>query len=266
MIHPNVIVWGGFRSHILLPHKVVGSIIDDEPTWHGVQADHQGSAIVYSHNGAPFLRLEREYENFDRRFKVSVSLDPLREVWVQEPGLVLKTKGEGVWRGMLRAHGKRKKWTSQPHTLKNKDAHRSTVHFSRVKTSLKYTNAVRFEQPGLTLDIWGSYGFSQLLDGPAWSVPYTGCEVFGEGYPLAGVYEEPNEVLRRLELAGKPPDVGQFYWFGWTGGPGCVVNDRGRTPPPGMDVTAADGYNKLWNPRSWRRLRPISMVLQAELV
>jgi len=45
------------------------------------------------------------------------------------------------------------------------------------------------------------------------------------------------------------------------------VNDHGRTPTPGMDVTDADGFDRLYRPNSWRRMvkgQQIAQTIWAE--
>ncbi len=246
----DIRVWAGFRTHLLLAHDCVGSIIDDKPTFPGVTVD-QG---VYSREGTPFLKVEKQGDHSRTR----VTVRALQDVHLQEPGLSVKIAGEGTWRG-FGFHGQ---WTSGPYTLKQKDAHRSTVHFPRVKTSPKFTVGVEYREGATRYRLRSDGGFVKLLNMPPAVIPWEHCEVFSQGYPLEGVVGDPDEVLRRWELAGLPPNVGQMHFLGWTGGAGAVVNAQGRTPPPGTDVTAADGYDRLWNPRSWRRLGKGQAIVQ----
>lgn len=236
MADPQILVWAGFRTHLLLPNDVVGSIIDGEPTWPGLTVTDG----VYRRDGKPVLTVATHAGPKRTRVVVTATED----VWLQEPGLAVKVAGEGTWRGV----GPDGAWTSRPYTLRQKDAHRSTVHFPRVKANPFYTVTVEFADPdGGRVRFHSDGGFSKLLNMPPGDVPWEGCQVFGRDYELAGVVENPDEVLHRWELAGKPPNIGQMYFLGWTGGAGCVVNEEGR------DV-GAPGNRFLWQPRSWRRL------------
>ncbi len=243
MAEPEILVFGGFRSHVLIPHDVCGSIIDNVPTWGGMTVDPAG---IYWRNSKAILSVSRHEKDGATRVVVRAFDD----VWLQEPGLVVKIAGEGVWRG----YGPNGKWTSPIYKLRQKDAHRSTVHFSRVKTNPDYTVGVEYRVGGTRLRFHSDGGFTKLLDTPAGDVPWTHCQVFGEGYELDGVVSGP-ETLRRWELAGRAPDIGQCYFLGWTGGAACVVNKDGR------DV-GAPGDRFLWQPKSWRRLRRGESITQ----
>jgi hypothetical protein len=234
-VTPTILVWSAFRCHVLLPHDCVGSIIDGQPTWPGLTVE----GGIFRRNGKPVLLVDSHIG--PKRTRVVVTA--LEDVWLQEPGLVVKIAGEGTWRGFDDTGT----WTSRPYSLKQKDAHRSTVHFSRIKTNPFYTEGVEYCEGAVAYRFHSDGGFAKLLNMPPGKVPWEGCQVFGRDYELAGVVENPNEVLHRWELAGKPPNIGQMYFLGWTGGAGCVVNEEGR------DV-GAPGNRFLWQPRSWRRL------------
>jgi hypothetical protein len=151
-----------------------------------------------------------------------------------------------------------------------KDAYVATLHFSRVRDSPKYTDGILVShREGLFL-FRASRSFERLLDNKAVPPPWQHCAVFGEGYPLRGT-AEAHEQLRRWELAPlrhAATPVGQMHFLAWTGGAGAVTNAKGRTPPPGQNVTAGDGYDKLWQPKSWRKLtpqhKPITVTLRAQ--
>jgi hypothetical protein len=257
----GLLVFGGFRSHILLPHDVVGAISTDKRTWSWIEVQEREGEELYVRHGKPVLRISSVVSHPPGVTRKRVVMAALTEVWVQEPGLQVNIAGAGTWRG----YGPRGRWTSDTYLLRQKDAHKATVHFPRVRTHPNYTVGVEFRnsQNSERWRIGSDAGYAKLLAQPVQQVPWVGCEVFGEGYDLAGVYVDLSErPLRRWELAGKPPDIGQMYFLGWVGGPGVVVNDKGRTPVPGVDVTAADGFNLLWHPRSWRRLRPGQVLSQ----
>lgn len=248
--------WAALRCHVLLPHEVVGAFRMDKPTWNAWTIDEYGGEAVHSYDGRPALMVTTTPTATLTR----VTVRALRDIWIQEPGLTATIQGDGFWRGF----GPRGKWTSAPYPLHQKDAHRSTIHFSRAKSSAAYTVGVEFREPGGTgWRLYSDGGFLAPLLTPLRGavVPWEGCEVFSTGYELRGTCSGP-EALRRWELAGAPPDLGQMHFVGWTGGAGAVVNERGRTPPPGRPPTAADGYDRLWQPASWRKLGRGQTIVQ----
>ncbi len=225
-------VWGGFRSHILLAHDVVGTVIDGRPTWPGMQVDNDG---VYFRKDQPVMSLKHEANRF--------TLLALQDVWLQEPGLSVKIDryDDAVWRGF----GRDLEWTTDLIRLRHQtpdglpQAYRSTVHFPRGRLNPKYTIGVTYRHQvrlGVyeRLHIQSDGGFTRLLDviPNEYPPPWQGCEVFGQGYELQGVCPNVSErPLRRWELAGHPTSD-QMHFLGWGGGAGAVVNEDGRTPPP----------------------------------
>jgi hypothetical protein len=258
-VEPAITVWAGFRAHVLLlPHDVVGSIIDNRPTFSGL-----------TEAGGSIFRGSREVLQIDRaerNGKTVVTVTATTDVWLQEPGLTVKVAGDGTWRGF----GLRNQWTSPPYPLHQKDAHRSTIHFSRVmfldrkgkRPNPRYTVGLEYREDGACWRFRSDGGFRKLLDTPADAVPWPDCEVFAEGFPLVGVYLPLWEPLLRWELAAKPPNIAQAHFIGWPGGAGAVVNALGRTPQPGEDVTASSGFDRLHRPDSWRCLRAGQSISQ----
>ncbi len=266
MLTPDVRVWAGFRVHFLLPHDVVGTIIDNKPTFLGITVHALGDGEIYCRERIPFLHVKRQGK--ERASTVRVSA--LAEVWVQEPGLAVKIAGGGEWRG----HGPLG-WTSPWRPLESKPgevlpAHRRTVHFSRVrwlnpaktKPNPEYTTAIHYRDRTGLWRLFSNGRFSELLDHPPGPVPWRGCQVFSKGYEVAGTASNPCEKLRRWELAPLPPDTGQMYFLGWTGGAGVITNAEGETPEPGTVVTEGMGYDKLWNPHAFRRMLPGAWIEQ----
>ncbi len=252
-------VWGGFRCHILLPHDVVGTIIEDRPTWPGLTVEGSSDhGDLYLRRDQPVLVVWREGN------KTTVTAK--QDVWLQEPGLSVRLNrfDDAVWRGF----GRDLEWTTDPIHLRHQtpdglpQAYVSTVHFPRGKLNPKYTIGVTYRQPlrvGVfnRLHIQSDGGFTRLLDviPREYPPPWQGCQVFGHGYELQGVCPNVSEKpLRRWELTGHPTSD-QMHFLGWTGGAGAVVNEDGRTPPPLARVEASDGYDRLWDPRSWRCLK-----------
>jgi hypothetical protein len=253
---PAIQVWAGFRSHILIPHDVVGTLIDDKPTGWTVFTK-QGN--TYLRHGKPFLRVVKHtHPN-----RVRVVATALTNIWIQEPELAVKIAGEGTWRGIG------PNWITERYSLRQKDAHRSTVHFNRIPSSREYVQTIRYDgADGSCLTLWSDGGYTKLLrDQPAGRVPYLGAQVFDSPARITGAVGDDNQQpLQRWELAGCAPPrcaqvLGQMYFGGWGGGAGAVVNVDGRTPPDEPKL-----YDKLWQPRSWRLLREGQSIAQTLVV
>jgi hypothetical protein len=245
---PQILEFASFRCHILIPHEVVTGIKG------GVPVDR-----VLTEAGGTFRREGREVLRVNRD-GVTTTVTALTEIYVQEPGLSVKIAGDGAWRGL----GRNAEWTSPWYTLEQKDAHKSTVHFSRIRTSKTFTTGVEYRAGDDTktqsLCRWrfrSDGGFTKLLNAPEHLpslIPWTGAEVAGRGYTLAGTVPRTDEVLRRWELAGWP-DFDWMHFLGWTGGAAAVTDIHGS------DV-GAPGDKYLWQPRSWRRMRPGQSISQ----
>lgn len=254
----NLLELGGFRTHLLLPHDLVGSIIDDAPTFHGLEVQAANGTDLYLRHDKSVMRVE--HQRGDGRIKVTVTA--LAPIWVQEMGLTAKVQGDGTWGGI----GRYGQWTSPPYTVRQKDAHKSTIHFSRVRTSRNFTVAVQYAEGGKRWTFRSGPGFSRLLGEPPQDVPWHGCDVFGRGWQLKGVIEDPAEVLRRWELAGHP-EADWMHFHGWSGGAGAVVQG---VPPYRADQILHPNVpiDHLWNaPRGWRKLeagRSVSQTLTME--
>ncbi len=247
----DIQVFRKFRCHVLIPHDIVGTIIDSVPTFHGLEVVETEHGCVYLRKNKPILEEIHQGK--------SVKIKAHTNIWIQEPGLVVKIAGNGSWRGI----GLNGKYSSEPYSLENaKDAHIKTVHFSRVRTNREeWTKAIEYRQGNEVLHFHSNGKFDSLIRNFR-ATPHAvheaskGCEVFGRGYfvenvwpiPVAGQYIKPPENLLRWELAGKLPNLGQMYFLGWTGGPAAVVNLVGR------DV-GAPGDKYVYNPFSWRQLR-----------
>lgn len=252
-LEDRAIVWAGFHSHILIPHTVVGSIgpitgAADVPSWRGLEMDRRGNVTNYYYEGKAVLRVSRPH------VAGSVSLillTAMQEVWIQEPAQIVRLPQGGIWRGYNR---ERERYTTEPMLLHDRDAHRSTVHFSRVRGSSDYTDAVELMHPDLgNWRMWASHGFDRALDWPLGAVPWQDCQIFGTGLELIGTVSSV-EPLRRWELAGHH-DIDQMYFLGWTGGAGAVTDEKGR------DV-GSPGNRYLWQPRSWRKMPAESKLTQ----
>jgi hypothetical protein len=255
----GVLCWAGFRTHILLPHDVVGAFRDDRPPFAGLEVQALRGEDLYVRHGKPVLSVRKAVGPTVTR----VTIQARAEVWLQEPGLMLIIESDsGVWRGI----GRQGVYTSEPLPLRQKDAHFSTVHFSRYPSSAKYTLGVEFREGNARRRFYSSGGFTRLLtEQQQRPVPWEGCQVFTEPYELSGV-KTGYEQLKRWELAGKAPNIGQMYFLGWTGGPGCVVNSKGVTPGQ-KGAEPGERYDLLWQPRSWRRLlrgQSIEQTLRAK--
>ncbi len=265
------ILYRGFRTHILLPHDVVGTIIDDKPTWDGLWALPFGYGQIYYRDKVPVMQMKK---SFPSAHKMHVQIKAMKEIWLQEPAISVKISRHpnGAWRGYGRG-GKwvptesgAWRWLDMKQEGKVPQAYRSTVHFTRDPTASNYTMGVEFRSDFLKRRFGSNGNFTQLLN--RWQkrktppVPWLRCEVFDEGYELRGVCPKRNEKPRRgWELAGHE----DFYWMhfhGWRGGAGAVTNYLGLTPLPGTDVTAADGFDKLWDPPSWCQLKPGQSISQ----
>lgn len=237
----EVAVWAEFRTHVLLPHEAVGAIKDTHPTY-WLQADGPDHERVYSHEGTEAFQVVKHVG--PKRTQVTVKA--LREIWVQEPGVTISIAGDGTWVGI----GRKGEVTGGPYPLRDKDAHVKTVHFHRAVTHPAYTCHVEYREGRKRWRLFTDGGFELLLkQRPPTPVPWQECRVFDEDYFLSGVYRN-DEKIRRWELAGLKPDIGQMHFLGWTGGPGVCVNARGGTPPD-----EPERYNLLWQPRSWRRMK-----------
>lgn len=262
MTAPRLLEFGGFRAHLLYAGEFVGTIINGRPTFRTLELD--GS--VFRYRGVPLLDVFR----VDGTARTVVRVRALTAgVWLQEPGLTIRVAGAGEWRGFgIGGH-----WT--PTTagvdrwlpLDGPDAYRATVHWSRIrelgpgKRNPGYTVGVAYRSGPVRWRFRSSGGFRELLEGSAPApVPWEGCRVFGHDWRLTGTVSGL-EQFRRWELA-RHGDEGWLHFFGWTGGAGAVVNRAGRTPPPGSSPGPADGYTYLWNPRSWRELKPGASIEQ----
>lgn len=270
----KIVTWCGFRTHILLPSRpgrkgVVGSIIDDKPTWPGLTAFTHDDTTEYSRDGWPILRMTRFPLKHRAGRATRVTIRALTEVWVQEMGLTIRIAGEGAWYAMHRSG-----WYEGPYTLRNiEDPFKNTKHFSRVRGSENFTRFLDYKVGRSKLRIRSALpGFARLLDRAVRPVPWPGCSVFGKDWDVAGAYVPAYEHIRRIELSGGarlhdvPPNTTQLHWTQWTGGAGAVVNAEGHTPPPGTNVTKDMGYDRLHNPLSWRRLLPGHAALYQDIV
>ena len=240
---PDIRVWAQFRTHVLIPHETVSTLIDGEPRGQGIT--HQGNDYYW--RGRPFLRVIRHTHPGNVRVEVIA----LRTVWLQEPGLSVKIAGGGTWQGF----GPR--WSTDAYDLHQGDAYRSTVHFSRAPRGPRYVQTIKYREGGKCLTLYSDGAFDKLLirQGRGGSPPWSGAVVMGGTTPVSGVFDNRAEVLRRWELAGGrwADGLAQMYFLGWTGGPGAIVNSEGRTPFPGSQ--AGSEFSRLYNPRSWRELR-----------
>ncbi len=256
MPDPELLEFGGFRVHLLIPHTVVGTIISDRPTWPGLTVeDHGGGVLLYLRDGKPVLRTYRHSTETQTR----VFVHAVEDVYLQEPGMTVRIAGDGTWRGF----GPTGAWTSKPYELHQRDAHRSTVHFSRVKTNTLFTAGVEYRFLGGHWRLRSDGGFTKLLNMPPAGIPWQGAQVFGRDFELAGTVSDPNEILRRWELAGAQPNIGQMHFLGSTGGAGAVTNKSGRTPPsPAPKDFDYTPYCWLWNPRGWRKLAAGQSITQ----
>jgi len=237
----KLLVLAGFRCHVLLPHELVGTIIDGQPTFKGL-----------TEAGGTFFRGSREILDVHRT-GTTTTVTALAEIWIQEPGLSVKIQGGGEWRGF----GRNNAWTSPWYTVRQRDAHKSTVHFPRVRTNPNYTIGVEYREGSSRWRFRSDGGFTKLLNQPQPHpdvIPWQDAEVFGRGYPLDGIAPATDEVLRRWELAGHP-DSTWLNLLGWTGGAAAVTDIHGR------DV-GAPGDRYLWQARSWRRMRPGDRISQ----
>jgi hypothetical protein len=252
-LNPELLIPGGFRCHLLIPNTAVGTIDEDKPTepWLTVRNG------IFAHKGRPVLELRKMWPGGGELF---VKATALQDVWIQEPGLSVKIAGDGVWQG----YGRDGEWTSIPRPLARKDAHKETVHFSRVKSNKDYTVGVEFRWSQGRYRFRSDGGFQKPLNKRATpnAIPWVHCEVFNNGYYLNGT-AEGYEILRRWELAGHMPDQSWMHFLGWTGGAGVVTNSKGRTPPPGSSPTVDDGYDRLWQPKSWRKLAKGQSIAQS---
>lgn len=249
----NIIAEAGFHTHLLVPHRVVGSMRDYLPLFLGLTAEPYTNGVAYRHNGLRIFDVTKKRMTDGTR----VTMRAATTIWIQEPGVELVVAGGGVWLG-VGPNG----YTTPPLGLRQKDAHFSTTHFSRVRHSPNYTIGVEYREGSQATKWFSGSGFAKPLYQPASAnIPWQGCQVFGQDYELRSVFHNPNEVLRRWELAAKAPDIGQMYFLGWTGGPGCAVNAKGVTPG---QIGAAPGerYDYLYNPRSWRQLMPGQEIVQ----
>ncbi len=260
----ELIEWATFRVHLLLPHDVAGSIISDKPTFPGVTVEDG----TYCRDGNPFLRVERRGDHA----KTHVTVRALEDVWLQEPALTAKVEGEGTWQGI----GTTGRYTADsnghkgPHDLGGtRDAFRSTLHWNHARSAPAFTCGWEHKPaPGGCYRFRTDGGFMRLLDNmPPGKVPWELAQVFSRPWRVEGVYpDKSGRALRRIELAGHGefnPFQAWAHFSGWGGGPGVIVNAKGRTPPPGKPITEADGYNLLWDaPRSWRRLSKSQSISQ----
>lgn len=240
---PSVTVFAGFRTHYLIPHVTLGTIIDGQPQGQG--ASRVGNTVYF--HGEPFLRIVRH----THPGRVRVVVTALRDLWVQEPGLAVKIAGAGTWQGF----GPR--WSTDEYDLHMDDAYRSTVHFSRAASGRRYIQTIKYREGSKCLTMYSDGRFEKLLRRPErLKDEWTGALVMGspQGVRLSGTYLNPNESLRRWELAGGKwfGGVSQMYFLGWTGGPAAIVGPNGVGPPPG--TRAGPEYSLVYNPPSWREL------------
>jgi hypothetical protein len=249
---PTILVFGGFRVHLLLPNDVVGSIIDGQPTFKGL-----------TEAGGTFFRGSREILHVERK-DVTTTVTALAELWIQEPGLSVKIAGGGEWRG-VGPKGHYVKTTAGVDgwlPLEQKDARKSTVHFHRVRSNPDYCVAVDYRENGTRWRFRSDGGFSRLLNGPQplpSVLPWPRAQVFGRDYKLAGTVTGTTQLLG-WELAGHP-DSDWLNLLGWKGGAGAVVQN---VPPYRADQILHPGVpiDRLWDPRSWRRMRPGDSIAQ----
>lgn len=258
--------WASFRTHILIPHRVVGSIRDNKPMFSTLTVEQPRMGVrVYVYDNKPVLKVTTDWaRGGSQKRSTIVRVEALSEVWLQEPGLSVKIKDGGVWRAFRRSPFR---WTSDSLPLRQKDAHRNTVHFSRYKESPDFTTGVRIFHSQGVLDFWvNGSGFMSFLDTPARTsrIPWQDCRVFNEPRKLLGCTSGP-EMLRRWELAGhQPNDQSWMHFLGWTGGAAAVTDKQGRS------WLGEERYRSeyLWQPRSWRRLmpgdRPLLQTLHGE--
>lgn len=244
---------GSFRTHILIPNDVVGAFTPDAPPQWGWLVPHEvAGGTTYWRNGKPVLRVSRHGDQW--------LVTALVDLWLQEPSVTVKVAGHGAW------WGKRKdgKWEG-PFTLRNiEDPYKNTIHFSRARNSNRFCTRVEYREDNKVWRWVCDGGFAKPINKPggihidAWR----GCKISSSQHALSGVFTPQYAPLRRWEASGGarlpghyPPGTTQMHFHGWAGGPGCVVNDKGRTPPPGTPKAAEGGYDKLWHPASWRFLK-----------
>lgn len=244
-------IGGGFRTHLLLPHLVVGSIIDDKPTFRDLTVEDSPSGYkTYYYQDGPILRVSKR--GHDTR------VTAMTDIWLQEPSVALKLKGfdGGSWIQGLKGN----KPVGRKYTLIQKDAQRSTVHFMRYPFMWNYVNGFRVKDIlGLQFDAFSDGGFASLLSDPLQiKTDWLGCRVFSEDWELHGT-KSGFEMLKRWEASGARPDIAQIYFHGWTGGAGCVVNNKG---------SASNRFenDKLWQPRSWRMLKQGKTIRQSLVI
>lgn len=246
----KVVVFGGFRTHILLAHDVVGTIIDNEPTFKGLVREGE----FYLRRGRRVMRVTHHGQYPE----VHVVVKALEDIWLQEMGLTVKLAGEGEWLAHYRDHT-----VKGPYDLNNAmDEHHNTVHFSRVRSSPHFCTSVDYRELGTTWRITSPQpGFAALLDNIARVVPWRRCQVFDRNWMLRGVYQPAWSFVRAWELAAGahlkdvPPGTTQLHLTSWGAGAGAVVNEHGHTPEPGATITSADGFDKLQQPETWRLLK-----------
>ncbi len=241
-------IGGGFRTHLLLPHIVVGSIIDDKPTFRDLTVEESptGYKTFYYQDG-PILRVSKR--GHDTR------VTAMTDIWLQEPSIAIKVSGFDWIQGV-----KGNKPVGKKYTLEQKDAQKSTVHFMRYPFMWNYVNGVRVrDRLGLSFVAFSDGDFTELLKDPLKiKEDWKGCRVFSEDWELEGT-KSGFEMLKRWEASGKYPDIGQIYFHGWTGGAGCVVNNKG---------SASNRFENdlLWQPRSWKMLRQGKTIRQSLVI
>jgi len=261
---------GAFRTHILLPHDVVGSFTPDAPPNHWLTVTETRAAQdkppftwTYSRNDVPVLRVTHR----ENKWLVTA----LVALWLQEPCITTKVAGQGAWY-VRRQDGK---WEG-PHTLKNiNDPYKNTVHPSRIHSSPRCAQWVEYREGGQALQFMSDGGFQKILNNQKPNVKglendSIGCAInWSLPNMTRGVYVPKWTRIRFWELSGGarlpkgyPPGTTQFHMSGWGGGPGAVVNDKGLTPPPGTEHASQKGYNLVWNPAAWRFLRPGQSIQQ----
>lgn len=252
----EVLQLAGFRTHFLLPHDYVGAVTPARPVVSGIELQELERAVVYHRHDRAFMQVSQRP---GAGGKVTVTLEALAEVWVQEPGLTAVVEGETEWRGF----GPGGKWVATDRGVTGwldlegvPDAHRATVHWKRTRPSDDYTVGVACRGQGRTLRFRSDGGFSRLLtSSPPRDVPWRGCEVFGRGVELAGVaVNESGRPRLRWELASHKPQA-WMHFLGWGGGAAAVTNEAG------LDV-GIDGDRFLWDPPAWRRMLPGDRISQ----
>jgi hypothetical protein len=248
----QIVDHGSFRTHLLIPNDVVGAFTPDKPPVGWLSAVQDLQTTTYFRNNKSVMRVERRREAW--------RVTALADIWLQEPSVTVKVAGRGAW------WGKRKdgKWEG-PFTLKNVvDPFKNTVHFSRVRSSPRFCEFVEYREDGQRWRWRSDGGFADLINkkaSPKILEACKGCYIFNQPWRLSGVFSPSWQMLRSWEasggarLIGVPPGTTQLHLHGWAGGPGCVVNAQGKTPPPGHQLTRGDGYDLLWSPTSWRLLK-----------